>query len=65
MTGSLAFSRVPCERSCLPLPACGAAFRANGTPMAVLLDADSRIASAVVAGADTVVELAGRKAGRR
>jgi hypothetical protein len=43
----------------------GTAFQANGTPMAGLLDADGRIASAVVAGADAVLELAGRDGGRR
>jgi thiol-disulfide isomerase/thioredoxin/uncharacterized membrane protein YphA (DoxX/SURF4 family) len=37
----------------------GGAFGANGTPMAVLLDADGRIASGVVAGADAVLGLAG------
>jgi len=36
----------------------GAAFGANGTPMAVLLDADGRVGSPVVAGADAVLELA-------
>jgi hypothetical protein len=39
-----------------------AAFGANGTPMAVRLDADGRIASPVVAGADAVLALAGRNA---
>jgi hypothetical protein len=43
----------------------GTAFQANGTPMALLLDADGRIASGVVAGADAVLELAERKDGRR
>jgi thiol-disulfide isomerase/thioredoxin len=42
--------------------AAGAAFDAKGTPMAVLLDAEGRVASPVAAGADqvrsTVVELA-------
>lgn len=36
----------------------GTAFSANGTPMAVLVDAEGRIASGVVAGADAVLELA-------
>jgi thiol-disulfide isomerase/thioredoxin len=40
--------------------AAGTAFGAGGTPMAVLIDADGRIASPVVAGADAVLELAGR-----
>jgi thiol-disulfide isomerase/thioredoxin len=38
----------------------GTAFGAAGTPMAVLLDAEGRVASPVVAGADAVLELAGR-----
>ena len=38
----------------------GAAFGATGTPMAVLLDADARVASGVVAGAEAVLTLAGR-----
>lgn len=37
------------------------AFGANGTPMAVLVDAKGRIASEVVAGAQAVFVLAGRK----
>jgi thiol-disulfide isomerase/thioredoxin len=37
----------------------GEAFGANGTPMAVLIDADGRIASPVVAGAEAVLALAG------
>jgi thiol-disulfide isomerase/thioredoxin len=45
--------------------AAGTAFQANGTPMAVLIDADGRIASGVVAGADAVLELArGQEAAR-
>jgi thiol-disulfide isomerase/thioredoxin len=36
----------------------GSAFGADGTPMAVLVDADGRIASNVVAGAEAVMELA-------
>ena len=36
----------------------GPAFHANGTPMAVLLDADGRIASEVAAGAEGVLSLA-------
>ena len=43
----------------------GTAFHANGTPMAVLLDAEGRIASGVVAGADAVLELAGRRQAER
>lgn len=39
--------------------AAGEAFRANGTPMAVLVDAEGRIASPVVAGAEAVLALAG------
>jgi thiol-disulfide isomerase/thioredoxin len=38
--------------------AAGTAFSANGTPMAVLVDAQGRIASSVVAGADAVLALA-------
>ncbi len=37
----------------------GATFGANGTPMAVLLDARGRIASEVAAGAEAVLALAG------
>ena len=40
----------------------GNALGASGTPMAVLLDADGRIASEVAAGADAVLELAGAEA---
>jgi thiol-disulfide isomerase/thioredoxin len=36
----------------------GSAFGANGTPMAVLVGADGKIASELVAGADAVLELA-------
>jgi thiol-disulfide isomerase/thioredoxin len=36
----------------------GAAFHATGTPMAVLIDAEGRIASSVVGGADAVLALA-------
>lgn len=36
------------------------AFNAHGTPMAVLVDADGRIASPVAAGSDAVLALAGR-----
>jgi len=36
----------------------GAAFGAHGTPMAVLLDAEGKVASHVVAGGDAVLELA-------
>lgn len=39
----------------------GTAFQANGTPMAVLIDAEGRIASGVVAGADAVLALAGAR----
>ena len=38
--------------------AAGSAFGANGTPMAVLLGPDGRVASGVVAGADAVLALA-------
>ena len=38
--------------------AAGAAFNANGTPMAVLVDAEGRIASPVAAGAEAVLALA-------
>jgi hypothetical protein len=38
----------------------GAAFGAGGTPMAVLLDAEGRVASPLVAGAEAALELAGR-----
>jgi thiol-disulfide isomerase/thioredoxin len=38
--------------------AAGALFGANGTPMAVLLDAEGRVGSQVVAGAEAVLELA-------
>jgi peroxiredoxin len=38
--------------------AAGTAFEAGGTPMAVLVDADGRVASPVVAGADAVLGLA-------
>ena len=40
----------------------GSAFGANGTPMAVLVGADGRIASELVAGADAVTELANGRA---
>jgi thiol-disulfide isomerase/thioredoxin len=40
----------------------GNALGASGTPMAVLLDADGRIASEVAAGPDAVLELAGAEA---
>jgi hypothetical protein len=36
------------------------AFEVNGTPMAVLLDAEGRVASDVAAGAEAVFRLAGR-----
>ena len=36
----------------------GSAFGAHGTPMAVLVDADGKVASTVVAGGDAVLELA-------
>jgi thiol-disulfide isomerase/thioredoxin len=38
----------------------GTAFGATGTPMAVLLDAEGRVASGIVAGAEAVLTLAGR-----
>ncbi len=44
--------------------AAGAAFGAGGTPMAVRLDADGRVASPVVAGSAAVLELAGQPVGR-
>jgi thiol-disulfide isomerase/thioredoxin len=40
--------------------AAGTAFGAAGTPMAVRLDADGRVASPVAAGAEAVLELAGQ-----
>jgi len=39
----------------------GRAFGANGTPSAVLIDEEGRIASVVVVGAPSVLELAGAK----
>ena len=39
--------------------AAGTAFNAHGTPMAVLVDAEGRIGSRVVAGADAVLDLVG------
>jgi methylamine dehydrogenase accessory protein MauD len=39
----------------------GSVFGANGTPMAVLVDAEGRIASSVAAGADAVLALAGAR----
>jgi thiol-disulfide isomerase/thioredoxin len=39
----------------------GSAFGANGTPMAVLLDANGKVASEVAAGAEAVLALAGVK----
>ncbi len=42
--------------------AAGSAFEAGGTPMAVLLDRDGRIASPLAAGAEGVFALAGRGA---
>ncbi len=44
--------------------AAGAAFGVNGTPMAVLLDSEGRIASPVAVGAEAVLELA-REPARR
>jgi len=41
--------------------AAGSAFEANGTPMAVLVDAEGRIASSVAAGADAVFDLIGAR----
>ena len=38
--------------------AAGDEFGVSGTPMAVLLDADGRVASGVAAGADAVLTLA-------
>jgi hypothetical protein len=40
----------------------GAAFGANGTPMAVLVGADGRVASGVVAGAEAFFSLASGRA---
>ena len=40
----------------------GKAFGAHGTPMAVLVGADGRVASEVVGGADAVLHLANRHA---
>jgi thiol-disulfide isomerase/thioredoxin len=40
----------------------GSAFQANGTPMAVLIDGEGRIASNVAAGAEAVLALAGHTA---
>lgn len=42
--------------------AVGAAFGVNGTPMAVRLDADGRVASQVVAGSEAVLVLVNRRA---
>lgn len=39
----------------------GRAFGATGTPMAVLLDAEGRVASRVAAGAEAIMRLAGTK----
>ena len=44
--------------------AAGSAFGADGTPMAVLVGDDGRLASPVVAGADAVLELANREVER-
>lgn len=40
----------------------GAAFGANGTPMAILIDGDGKIASGLAAGAESVFALAGGRA---
>ena len=40
----------------------GTAFGANGTPMAILIDGDGRIASGLAAGAESVFGLAGGRA---
>lgn len=45
-----------------PSLAAGTAFGANGTPMAVLVDADGRVASNVAAGAEAVLALARARA---
>lgn len=42
----------------------GSAFGASGTPMAVLIDADRRVASHVAAGAQSVLALAGTSVAR-
>jgi hypothetical protein len=39
----------------------GPSFGAHGTPMAVLVDADGRVASEVAAGAPAVLDLAARR----
>ena len=44
--------------------AAGAEFGVSGTPMAVRLDADGRVASGVAAGADAVLDLAAPASGR-
>jgi len=44
--------------------AAGAAFSANGTPMAVLIDADGRVASGLTVGGDAILALAGAKPDR-
>ena len=44
--------------------AAGSAFGAGGTPMAVLVDAQGRVASQVVGGSDAVLALAGGHATR-
>jgi thiol-disulfide isomerase/thioredoxin len=41
--------------------AAGTAFQAHGTPMAVLIDAEGRVASAVAAGADAAFDLMGAR----
>jgi len=44
-----------------PSQQAGAAFSANGTPMAIVLDEGGRIASEIAAGAQAVFELAGKR----
>jgi hypothetical protein len=41
----------------------GRAFEANGTPMALLVDAEGRVASDLAAGAEAVLRLAGARPG--
>ncbi len=62
-TGAAQENRLLALRSTVLLDAgmvTGQRFGANGTPMAVLIDADGRVASEVAAGAEAVFALAGR-----
>jgi len=61
-TGSVETNRVLGLRSTIVLDqqmSVGSTFGANGTPMAVLVDAQGKLASAVAAGAPAVLALAG------